>query len=92
MQAPVLAHACSRSAVKDRHVRARVCQFIAIALSSLPADADLDSNVAAGLTSAMLARARDKIVAVRVAAVGANLRRGEKKGMEKLGGEEGADG
>ena len=70
LQAPVLAHACARSTVKDRHVRSRACQFIAAVLASLPADADVDADVAAGLTSAMLARARDKIVGVRVAAVG----------------------
>lgn len=70
LQAPVLAHACARSTVKDRHVRSRACQFIAAVLASLPADADVDANVAAGLTSAMIARARDKIVGVRVAAVG----------------------
>jgi hypothetical protein len=74
LQAPLLLHAALRSAVKDRHIRLRACQFVGAAMEALPPTAELEEDVIERVAAAMLARTRDKIVGVRAAAASALMR------------------
>ena len=51
---------------KDKAVRFRVCQCIALILDGLGPDATIQEDLWADLSDAMCSRARDKIVLVRV--------------------------
>jgi hypothetical protein len=59
---------------KDKTVRFRVCQLLAGIMSELKEDMELDDETWDGLQSAVLARCRDKIAAVRAEAARAMVR------------------
>ncbi|KAK9813545.1 hypothetical protein WJX73_006201 [Symbiochloris irregularis] len=62
------------SVAKDKTVRLRACQMLALILHRLPAECELSEELVEGLQEALLERLRDKQAPVRVQAISALCR------------------